>query len=83
MVTELPVIATRCGGYQELVTHAENGWLVDVGNPQAIAEGIRLLVEDEKLRMKLARNARTHAVGKYDIKAMLEAYEEIYNGLVN
>ena len=83
MVAELPVIATRCGGYQELVTHTENGWLVDVGNPQAIAEGIRLLVGDEKLRTKLASNARRHAVAKYDLKAMLEAYEEIYEGLVN
>ena len=82
MVAQLPVIATRCGGYQELVTHAENGWLVDVGNPQAIAEGIRLLVGDERLRMKLASNARMHAVDKFEIKAMLEAYEGIYDGLV-
>lgn len=83
MVAELPVIATRCGGYEELVTHAENGWLVEVGNPHAIAEGIKLLAGDEKLRTKLAGNARIHAVGKYDIKAMLDAYEEIYDRLVN
>jgi len=83
MVAELPVIATRCGGYEELVTHAENGWLVDAGDPQAIAEGIRLLAEDEKLRMKLANNARIHAIGKYDIKAMISAYASIYDGLVN
>ena len=83
MVAELPVIATRCGGYEELVTHAENGWLVDAGDPQAIAEGIRLLAGDEKLRMKLANNARMHAIGKYDIKAMIAAYASIYDGLVN
>ena len=83
MVAQLPVIATRCGGYEELVTHAENGWLVGVGNPQAIAEGIRLLVADEKIRKKLAINARLHAVDKYDIKVMLETYQKIYDGLIN
>ena len=83
MVAQLPVIATRCGGYEELVTHAENGWLVEAGDPHAIAEGVKLLVGDEKLRMKLASNARILAVGKYDIKAMLESYNEIYDGLVN
>jgi glycosyltransferase involved in cell wall biosynthesis len=83
MVAELPVIATCCGGYQELVTHAENGWLVEVGNPQAIAEGIMMLAGDQKLRERLASNARKHAVGKYDIGGMLEAYGKTYDGLVN
>jgi glycosyltransferase involved in cell wall biosynthesis len=81
MVAELPVIATHCGGYEELVTHGENGWLVEAGNPRAIAEGVALLAGDKDLRMKLASNARLHAVGKYDIKAMLEAYEGIYDRL--
>jgi glycosyltransferase involved in cell wall biosynthesis len=83
MVAEVPVIATRCGGYEELVTHAENGWLVEVGNPQALAEGTKVLAGDAELRFKLARNACIDAVGKYDIRAMLEAYEKIYDGLVS
>lgn len=81
MVAQLPVIATRCGGYEELVTHAQNGWLVEVGNPHAIAEGIKSLVADDNLREMLANNARKHAVDKYDIKVMLGEYEEIYEGL--
>ena len=40
MASSLPVIATRSGGPEEIVTHQEDGWLVEKDNPAAIAEAI-------------------------------------------
>jgi len=40
-----PVIATRCGGPEEIVT-PETGILVEPGNPQALADGIVDLMEN-------------------------------------
>jgi len=78
MVTELPMVATRCGGYEGLITDQENGVLVDVGSPHAIADGIEMLTADPDLRKTISQNARKHAISTFDIQVMLDAYEQVY-----
>lgn len=78
MVAELPMVATRCGGYEGLITDRENGVLVNVGNPQAIADGIEMVTADAKLRKTISQNARKHAISTFDIQVMLDAYEQVY-----
>jgi len=82
MVAKLPVVATRCGGYEELVTHRENGWLVEIGNPQAIAEALEMLADKPELRDALAEKAKIHAIETFDLEVMLAAYEETYDRLM-
>jgi len=82
MVAKLPVVATRCGGYQELVTDRENGWLVDIGDPQAIADAIEILAVDADMRNRLAEHASRHAIDTFDLSVMLTAYERLYDELL-
>lgn len=82
MAANLPLIATRCGGYEELIRDRENGWLVEVGNPDAIADAIDSLARDTRLQTALGEQAGKHVVETYDIKVMLEAYEDIYDRLL-
>lgn len=82
MAANLPLVATRCGGYEELVTDGDNGMLVEVGNPAAIAAAIESLAADDPLRARLGGQARRHAVETFDIGVMLEAYEGIYDQLL-
>ncbi len=83
MAAQLPLLATRCGGYEELITDRENGWLVDVGSPVAIADAISLLATKPEIRAKLAEKARKHAVETFDISVMFNAYERIYDQLMS
>jgi len=83
MVSGLPIIATRCGGYKRLITDRENGWLVEVGNPQAIADAIEVVAADHGLRDKLSGNARKYAIETFDIQVMLEAYEQVYSRFIS
>jgi len=78
MVSGLPVVATRCGGYERLITDRENGWLVDVNNPGAIADALESLAKAPGVRAELSRNANRYAVGTFDIEVMLKAYGECY-----
>ena len=82
MAANLPLIATRCGGYEELIQDHENGWLVEVGNPDAIADAIDSLTRDTRLQAALGKQARRHVVETYDIRVMLTAYENIYDRLL-
>jgi len=82
MVSCLPLIVTSCGGYQELIKHRENGWLVEVGSPEAIADAISTLVLNAELRKTLSENARRYAVDTFDISMMLKNYQLIYDKLI-
>ena len=82
MVAELPVVATRCGGYVGLITDMENGILVPPGDPRAIADAIERLGENSGLQESLSRNARRYAVDQFDIGVMLDAYGRVYEDLL-
>lgn len=82
MVAALPIIATRCGGYEGLVTDRESGLLVEIGDPQAIADGIEMVAASSDLQKTMPENARRHAISTFDIQVMLDAYEQVYNCLI-
>ncbi|MDH5611257.1 MAG: glycosyltransferase family 4 protein [Gammaproteobacteria bacterium] len=78
MAAGLPVVATRSGGPQEIITHEKNGWLVDPDNPQLIAEALDRLTADQELSECLAKAGQKHAFSAFDVKNMVGAYEAIY-----
>lgn len=82
MVAAVPIIATRCGGYEGLITNNENGLLVDVNSPEAIADAIEKLASDTELQNKLANNAKNHAIDTFDVQVMLEAYTQLYDDVL-
>jgi len=53
MSQSLPVIASRVDGIPEIVKDGVSGVLVEPGNPFAIAQAIRQIATDTKLRKKL------------------------------
>lgn len=78
MVSALPMIATRCGGYEGLINDRVNGVLANVADPQALAEAIEMVASDITLQKTLSKNARQHALSTFDVKVMLDAYEKAY-----
>ena len=66
MANGLPVITTRVAGISSLVTHEQNGLLVDGDSADAITTAIKRLVEDAGLRQRVIANgyetARAHTV---------------------
>jgi len=81
MVAKVPLIATRCGGYEELITDRENGWLVAVSNPKAIADAIAEIAAAPGKQTSLAEQASKHAIETFDLSVMLARYETIYDAL--
>jgi len=56
MANGLPVITTAVAGITSLITHEQNGLLVDGDSADAIAAAIRRLVDDVELRRRLIAN---------------------------
>lgn len=82
MAAGLPVIVTRSGGPEEIVTHEQNGWMIQPGDSEAIAEAVDKLGRDRPLRERLAENGLGHAIRTFDMDKMLRAYEAIYDDLL-
>jgi len=81
MASGIPVLATKSGGPEEIITHSENGWLVEAGIPTAIAEGLKQLASEPTLLEKLANNASQHVNATFNMDVTLSAYETVYNEL--
>lgn len=78
MAAGLPVVATRSGGPQEIITHQTNGWLIEPNDPELISDALIRLNTDRELSQRLARAGQKHAINTFDIQNMVNAYEAIY-----
>jgi len=55
------IVATDLPALRETLLHGENSWLVPPDDPQALAEGLRRVLEDDALRERLGAAARLMA----------------------
>lgn len=53
-----PVVATRSGGIPEVVRDGDTGYLVDIGDIDALADRVGRLIDDPVLRARLGEAAR-------------------------
>lgn len=73
----VPVIASRVGGIPDIVTHEENGLLVEPLRADELAAAIRTLLEDEQKRAQLAA-AHTEKSNQFTLTKMVTETEAIY-----
>jgi glycosyltransferase involved in cell wall biosynthesis len=80
----LPVVATRVGALPELVTDGETGYLVEVGDVDALARRLTALLDDPDRRRRFGLAAR-RAGASYSwaatVQAMVERIETIVGPL--
>lgn len=53
-----PVVATRVGGIPEVITEGENGYLVEPGDIDALADRVGRLIADPALRTRMGATGR-------------------------
>ncbi len=77
----LPAIVTDIRGCREAVVDGENGLLVPLRDPGALATAMRRLHDDPALRARLSRGARERARTTFDerrvCRTILAAYERL------
>jgi 2-deoxystreptamine N-acetyl-D-glucosaminyltransferase/2-deoxystreptamine glucosyltransferase len=71
MSTAVPCVASDVGGNRALLRDGETGLLVPPGDPAALAGALERVLTDEALAGALARRAREHVVGAYDLGALV------------
>jgi glycosyltransferase involved in cell wall biosynthesis len=77
MACALPIATTAAGGVVDIVKDGENGFVVPVGDEEALANAMIRLVEDGELRNKMGKRSREMAE-KLSIEECARAYQELY-----
>ncbi len=78
LACEVPVIATRVGGLPEVVLDSENGYLVGLGDTNAMAERAIEILSDETRQRCLGKRGREWAVGGFNTDRVIPMYERLY-----
>ncbi len=78
----LPLIATTCGGFPELVTDGENGILVEPGDAGGIAVGLKKLAADSNLRERLGKAGREMVLSGFAPERKASGLETYLNNIL-
>jgi glycosyltransferase involved in cell wall biosynthesis len=83
MAAGVPVIATRCGGPEEILQHGSTGYLVATKAPQQLADAIQHLLSNPDEAKRLALAGYEHMHNTFSLTVMLQAYQRHYTQLLN
>jgi glycosyltransferase involved in cell wall biosynthesis len=74
----VPVVATDAGGTRTVVDDGETGFLVGVGDIDALADRLTRLRDDSSLRARLGATAAQRMRNKFSIERMVDDVEGVY-----
>ncbi len=77
-----PAVVSNYGGNPELIKDGENGFVVPIKDPQAIAEKIELLLGDKVLYNSISANAKQTFAERFTARAMVEQMEQYYKEIL-
>ena len=78
----VPVVSFDCPyGPRNIIKNGEDGLLIDYLNVNALADGICCLIENERLRKKMGRNARVN-VQRFSKECIMGQWEDLFHKYV-
>jgi len=82
MACGLPVVGFARGGTMEQCIHDETALLCEVDDLKALTANIRMLSENEELRIHLSMNARKRMVDFFSEEKCVQSYIKIYQDIL-
>lgn len=78
MLMGKPVVATRCGGPEEIMIDGLHGYLVQPRNEEALSEKVLDLLKSGTIATSLALAGQKWAQEKFSSEKMIRSYEALY-----
>jgi glycosyltransferase involved in cell wall biosynthesis len=78
----LPVVALAESGVGSVVEHLRSGYLLPQFTPEALQQGLRVLLEDPQRRQALARRASQQAAERFQPQQVAAQHLHLYQRLV-
>lgn len=78
----IPCVAFDCKyGPSDIITNNEDGFLVQVGEINTLAQKLSLLIENEELRRELGKKAREN-VKKFSLLEIMESWNQLFKTII-
>ena len=81
MICGVPVISTNINyGPKEIINHGENGFLVPDNDPEALADQIQFVLENnnKEFMNRIVENAKEKIRSEFSMEKMLKNYQEFF-----
>ncbi|MDX6388072.1 MAG: hypothetical protein QOD85_1874, partial [Gaiellaceae bacterium] len=78
-----PVVATRVGGVPDVVRDGEDGFLVEAGDTDELADRLEQLARDPALRERMGKQGRERVLPRYAVDRLVEDVDELYRSLLS
>jgi len=82
MASGVPVVATRCGGPDGIITDGKDGFLVPLDNAAAMADRLALLCTDVAMNQRMGRAARATIEARYADDVAGAAFVDVWDKLL-
>ena len=77
-----PVVATSVGGVPDVVREGVDGFLVPMGDTEALAERLARLANDPELRARMGAAGRESVPSRYAVERLVADVDELYRSLL-
>jgi len=77
-IARRPAIATKVGGFSEIIEDGKTGILVKTNNPEDLADAIEKLLKSDKLCLEMGTAARLRYEKSYTADSMASEFEKLY-----
>jgi glycosyltransferase involved in cell wall biosynthesis len=78
----LPVITTPVGGLPDVLLHGENSLVFQPGDIDGLAENLKILINDNSLRIKLAEASLQLSSNTFNIKTISSQIDNLYSSIL-
>jgi len=82
MASGLPIVTTATSGMKDIIRDGENGLLIPIRDPDAIADAVTRLISDADLRVALGTVAQREAITKYTWQESSQRVLSEYQNLI-
>jgi glycosyltransferase involved in cell wall biosynthesis len=77
-----PAVATRVGGTSDVVRDGADGFLVEVGDVDSLAERLAELAADPDRRARMGAEGRARVLGRYGVPRLIDDMDRLYRSLL-
>ena len=82
MACGVPVVSTRSGGPEGIITDGQDGYLVGLDDAKQMADRLCLLLQDRALNLALGRAARSTIEARYAEEVAQTVFIDLWDGLL-
>jgi glycosyltransferase involved in cell wall biosynthesis len=79
----LPIVTTDAVGCREVVRNGDNGFLVPVGDTEALAKALRVLISDTDLGKRMGKRSRARAEREFSSEQVIGETLAVYRSLAD